>query len=150
MEILLVEDDENKRAVIEQFLAEQFPLMRLRTAFSLQSGVRAVLEQRPELVLLDMTLPNYDIGADETGGQHHIFGGRDFIRQVERFEIDTKVIVVTQFETFGKAPNIINIDQLDNMLAAESPERHMGVVYYHASIEQWKDTLKDKIMSVNN
>ena len=141
MDILLVEDDENKRAVITSFVNEYFPEANLTAKFSLQSGVRSALESTPHLVLLDMTLPNFDIGADESGGQHHIFGGREFIRQVERFEIDTKVIVITQFETFGKPPNIINIDELDLMLKEDSPERHMGVIYYHASIERWKSKL---------
>tara|TARA_R110000851_G_C13082668_1_gene565940 strand:+ start:700 stop:1155 length:456 start_codon:yes stop_codon:yes gene_type:complete len=148
MNILLVEDDENKRAVITSFLRDEVPDMKLRARFSLQSGVKAVLDSAPHLVLLDMTLPNFDVGADESGGQHHIFGGREFIRQIERFEINTKVIVVTQFETFGKPPNIINIEQLNNMLKDDSPDRHMGVVYYHASIEKWKKTLSDLIGSI--
>jgi DNA-binding NarL/FixJ family response regulator len=149
MDILLVEDDENKRAVISSFLLEYFPDTNLTAKFSLQSGVRSAIESTPDLVLLDMTLPNFDIGADETGGQHHIFGGREFIRQIERFEIDTKVIVVTQFETFGKPPNIINIEQLDVMLKSDSPECHLGVVYYHASIEKWKKTLIDLIKDMS-
>lgn len=68
MDILLVEDDENKRAVISSFLLEYFPDTNLTAKFSLQSGVRSAIESTPDLVLLDMTLPNFDIGADETGG----------------------------------------------------------------------------------
>lgn len=147
--ILVVEDDENKRSRIFDFLNSTYSNTRILSANSLHSGVSVALDDRPDLVLLDMTLPNYDIGPDETGGQHHIFGGQEFIRQMERFKVDTNIIVITQFETFGKAPNIINIEQLDLILKEESPQSYIGIVYYHASIEIWKTKLKeisDKIL----
>jgi DNA-binding response OmpR family regulator len=66
MKILLVEDDENKRAQLEHFIREFWPSSTLATAISLQSGLRALRADSFDVIVLDMTLPNYDQGTDET------------------------------------------------------------------------------------
>lgn len=141
--LLVVEDDENKRARIMEFIRKYYPSVILLDARSLRSGVGLAYQEKPDIVFLDMTLPNFDIGPDEPGGQHHIFGGQEFVRQMERLGVEAKIVVVTQFETFGKAPNIINIEQLDSILREESPDAYLGTVYYHASIEKWQVKLKE-------
>ena len=50
-------------------------------------------------------------GPDEPGGQTHIFGGQESLRQMDRFDIVLPVIVVTQFEAFV-APNTILLADL--------------------------------------
>jgi CheY-like chemotaxis protein len=143
MTVLVVEDDENKRNQLRQFLRETFPEMGVDLERSLQGGVRRIRRSRPDLVLLDMTLPNYDPGPDEPGGQTHIFGGQEFLRQMDRFEIVLPVIVVTQFETFGKPPNTKLLQDLDRELRAEHATSYRGAVYYHSAIHGWKEELKE-------
>lgn len=147
MKILIIEDDENKGVQLSQFLHDTFTPIDLQLARSLQSGLRLIRQNRPNLVLLDMTIPNYDTGPDEPGGTTHIFGGREFLRQMERFDIDVPVIVVTQFETFGKPP--VGLKELDAELMAAHPSVYRGVVYYHASIHGWKEELKRFIEQVS-
>lgn len=145
MKLLLVEDDENKRSRLLDFLRDGFPFIEVEVAQSLHSGVRLAREERPPLVLLDMTIPNFDIGPDEFGGQLHMFGGREFLRQMDRFDILGKVIVITQFETFGKPPNVISLVELDEELRREHGENYVGAVYYHASIDDWVTQLSNMI-----
>lgn len=142
MTVLVVEDDENKRNQLRQFLKERFPKIGVELERSLQGGLRRIRRSRPELVLLDMTLPNYDPGPDEPGGQTHIFGGQEFLRQMDRFGIVLPVIVVTQFETFGKPPNTKLLRDLDRELRAEHETSYRGAVYYHSAIHGWKEELK--------
>jgi CheY-like chemotaxis protein len=148
MRVLVVEDDENKRNQLRQFLRDSFPQFEVEVERSLQASLRRVRRQQPDLVLLDMTLPNYDPGPDEPGGQTHIFGGREFLRQLDRFDIILPVIVVTQFETFGKAPNTKLLGDLDRELRAEHGACYRGVVYYHSAILGWKEHLKQRISEV--
>jgi CheY-like chemotaxis protein len=148
MNILVVEDDENKRAQLSQFLRRSFPQASGLEARSLQSGLRQIRERLPDLILLDMTLPNYDAGFDEPGGQTLNFGGIEFLRQMDRFDIAVPVIVVTQFETFGKGSTEIGLIELDRKLQAEHGSVYRGSVYYHAAIHGWEEKLEMMIKSV--
>jgi CheY-like chemotaxis protein len=148
MNILIVEDDENKRAQLSQFLRRSFPEAQGIEARSLQSGLRIMRRNAPDLVLLDMTLPNYDAGFDELGGHPHIFGGGEFLRQMDRFDIIVPVIVVTQFETFGKDPHEIGLTELDKELETDHKNVYRGSVYYHAAIHGWEEKLEGLIRNV--
>jgi CheY-like chemotaxis protein len=140
MKLLLVEDDENKGVQLSSYIRETFPTANLVLERSLQSGIRRIRKGLPDLVLLDMTLPNYDIGPDEPGGDPQIFGGKDFLDQMDRLDIVVPVVVITQYETFGKPPK--SLPQLDEELRNEYPSSYCGAIYYHASIHEWKDQLK--------
>jgi DNA-binding NarL/FixJ family response regulator len=147
MRVLIVEDDDNKRLQVTQAVRQILPRAELIQEKSLQSGLRSARQQAPTLVLLDMTLPNYDAGPDESGGQTHIFGGREFLRQMDRFELSMPVIVITQFETFGKGADAIELSDLDKQLREEHSQLYIGAVYYHAAIAGWEDALRDLIFS---
>lgn len=142
MKILLVEDDENKRSAIEGFFQTRMPDAVLEETKSLRAGVRKARSTKYDLVILDMTLPNYDPSPDEPGGGTiHSFGGREFLKQMDRFSIRTPVIVVTQFERFGKPPATTNLEDLDMSLRKEFADTYCGAVYYHAAIVGWQQEL---------
>jgi DNA-binding NarL/FixJ family response regulator len=145
--VLIVEDDDNKRLQLSQFVQHDFPAERMVIARSLQSGLRVLRSEQIHIVILDMTLPNYDTGPGESGGNTHPFGGREFLSQIDRFDLPVKVVVVTQFETFGKVPNIIRLADLDNELRAAFPNIYLGAVYYHAAVEGWQAKLKSILTS---
>ncbi len=135
--MLVVEDDENKRTRILEFLAENWSSAEVRTAASLMSGVRAVKERAPDVVLLDMTLPNYDLKDGELSGGMHAFGGVEFLKQMKRLKYEGHVIVLTQFETFGQPPNVKDLPVLDREMKEAFAPMYTGAVYYHASLEDW-------------
>ncbi|RYG99933.1 MAG: response regulator [Alphaproteobacteria bacterium] len=145
MRLLLVEDDENKRLRLEDFVQQRFSSLELLSAGSLMSGVRIAQERRPDLVLLDMTLPNYDVVDGEASGGMHPFGGVEFLKQIKRLKIPARVVVVTQFETFGQPPNVKDFDELDREMRASFSPTYLGAVYYHASLEDWTEKLFDLI-----
>ena len=146
--ILVVEDDGNKLEQLCSFLKENFQSTEVRTARSLRSGIVAVRKQAPNVVLLDMTLPNFDATPDDPGGQTHKFGGREFLKQLDRFSIVVPVIVVTQFITFGQGNETISLEDLDNELQHLFKQNYTGLVYYHAAIQRWKEDLKSRINAI--
>jgi len=146
MTILIVEDDENKRVQLSNFLQLVIPGERVSLRRSLQSGVKKIRQSVFDLIILDMTLPQYDLSPDEPSDDTHIFGGQEFLAQMERFDVLTPVVVFTQFEVFGKPPNELNLESLDIKLKGEYPNVYKGVVYYHSSIDSWKQELKDKLV----
>ena len=143
MNVLLIEDDENKGVQIGNFLREAYPAAKVKLARSLQSGVRHIRAESVDLIILDMTLPHYDASPEEPGGgDTHSFGGREFLKQMDRFDIEVPVVVVTQFETFGKAPNEMGLPELDAKLRSDHRAVYRGAVYYHASIHGWREQLE--------
>lgn len=143
---LLVEDDENKREQIRAVITEKFPDFRLEEASSLIGALRAAQRLRPKLVILDMTIPNYESLEPSGGGEMHHFGGEEFMRQIVRFGLDTNVIVVSQFETFGSPPNRKTFEELKSELAAQFRGLYKGAVYYHASLADWGEALEALII----
>lgn len=136
--LLVVEDDDNKLQELSAFIEAKYPKVEIEIVRSLISALRSVRKEPPTLVLLDMTLPNYDV--QEGDGGLHAFGGEEFLRQIRRFKIQTQVIVVTQFESFGEPPDNKGLSELDRELKDEFPEYYRGSVYYHASID-WTNEL---------
>ena len=149
MKVLIVEDDENKRVQLEEFVIEYYPQAQVSIEQSLQGGLRKARKEKPDVILLDMTIPNYSPGPDESGGQMHLFGGTQFLRQLTRFKLQIPVIVVTQFETFGDPPHAKRLSDLDGELKAQYGQIYRGAVYYHAAIHGWKQDLVQLLNSLS-
>ncbi len=141
MKVLLVEDDDNKKFRILEFYQHQFPDDILLSEDSMVGGLRTSREEAPEFVILDMTLPNYSISAGKGFNPMRPFGGRDFLRQLQRLSIGARVVVLTQFETFGAPPDQVDLQSLDKELRADFPELFLGSIYYHASKSSWQSEL---------
>jgi DNA-binding NarL/FixJ family response regulator len=139
--VLIVEDDPHKRQQLERFFSTRAPAAGVKVAVSLIGGLRALRAHNPDVVVLDMTLPNHDPEEDGHIGSMLAFGGEEFLRQARRLRSSAKVIVVTQFETFGDEDNAKGRYELEAHLAESFPEIFMGMVYYHASLSGWADEL---------
>ncbi len=148
MRFLVVEDDDNKRRNILEFLGVHFTGIEVVQSASLVTGLREARRISPDLVILDMTLPNYDSNGPDPDGRMHAFGGKEFLRQMARMAGTSKVIVLTQFESFGEAPNVTGLVDLDAELRQKFPALYVGAVYYHASINEWEKNLKSMIESL--
>lgn len=143
--VLVVEDDENKCSQVLAFLAEEFPEIQPVVAHSLRSGIVAISEEDVTLVILDMTLPNFDQDIEEDGGIIHPLGGQEFLRKMKRARLAIPVIVLTQFESFGKGDERLDLDTL----RASLKERFHGIcvetIYYNSAVEAWKRQLQNAI-----
>ncbi|HEY3489920.1 MAG TPA: hypothetical protein VGK27_07345 [Candidatus Deferrimicrobiaceae bacterium] len=145
MKILLVEDDENKRLQICNSLKESFPGCEITLAMSLQSGLRKIINSEVSIVLLDMTLPTYDQSFNEDGGRPQAYAGREILRQMDRRDIRSPVIVVTAYDRFGEGKDALNLEELDRELMAAHKDCYIGTVYYNPTIDIWKDQLNELI-----
>jgi CheY-like chemotaxis protein len=143
VKVLLIEDDDNKRRQLLAFLSEEFPSYDVSITTSYTSGLRAVRTTLPELVLLDMSLPNFDGDFSSTdGGKFRSYGGRDILHQMTRRRVPSKVLVVTQYDTFSSETNSKTLETLASELKEEFPEHFLGAIFYNASQEEWKATFR--------
>ncbi|MGJ4899828.1 response regulator [Bradyrhizobium sp. HKCCYLS3070] len=143
----MVEDEAPKRERLLQFLKDQWVDAVVRTAKSVRSAISDIQGATPQLLLLDMSLPTFDIGPDEPGGRPQGFGGIEVMRYVDLFEIKLPIIVVTAYEAFSRdGGGALNHDDLDQQLRVEHPENYRGLVYYNSLFSDWKTQLAKLIV----
>lgn len=147
MKILIVEDDSNKRSHLVRLVRETVPGVVIEERGSYQSGLAAALEDPFDLLILDMSMPTYDVRTG-SGGTHRHFAGRDILRELQRKRRKTRAIIVTQFESFGSGGNRRTLDELKAELSALYADVYDSTVYYHAGQSDWREQLGRRIREI--
>ncbi|MBC6700102.1 response regulator [Hymenobacter puniceus] len=150
MKILIVEDDELKREQIALFLNNSISNPIVDFAKSMNSGIRAIMDKKFDLVILDMSMPTFDVDIDENGGNPQYYGGSEILYEMERISIDTPVIIVTQFDKFGEKNNELTLSELDHQLKEDGLSNYKGAVYYNNALDDWKDNLTKMLNEISN
>src|SRR5690606_11551523 len=148
MKILLIEDDKKKIEDIKEFLLSFYNYSSLVIKESYQSGLRELIKNKYDLLLLDMSIPTWDKSIDEPGGNFEKFGGYKILKEITRKKKPIKTILITMFDDFGESDTSITLSQLDNLLKTEFPNIYIGAVYYNTREEKWKSDLSDFILKM--
>ncbi|KJS01331.1 MAG: hypothetical protein VR65_09270 [Desulfobulbaceae bacterium BRH_c16a] len=148
MKILLIEDDQNKIKQLTEHLEKHIDNISIIVRKSYQSGFKEVLTVQYDVILLDMSMPTYEISPIEHGGRPRPFAGKDILRQMQRKSINTPVIIVTQFEKFGDGLNSISLAELSSELNLKYPEIYKATVYYNPSFNNWKKEIINYIVHI--
>ena len=147
MRLLLVEDDEDKREQLLMFFDEHFTFS-VDEVRSFQSALKAIKTICYDLIILDMTIPTYDISPIEQGGRAQAFGGEMLLHELKRRHIMSKAIVVTQFDLFGKDEDEITLIDLDLRLMKQFPINYLGAIQYNIKYTSWESALLDTINKI--
>jgi CheY-like chemotaxis protein len=142
LNVLVVEDDENKSKQVVTCLHQLLPEIHLEERRSYQSGLKEIVLSKPDLVILDMSMPTFDITTKDKGGRARAYAGRDILDELIRRRLETSAIIVTQYETFGEGSDKKTLEQLKKELTNEFPTTFLGAVYYHPSQSDWKRQLQ--------
>lgn len=140
MDILIVEDDENKLREVSGILSG-VPGLRLVLKRSYQSGLKEIVDNPYNLIVLDMSMPTYDKSSSEPGGRFRKFAGKEILAEINRRKIRTKVLLVTAFDTFGEGSTFVTLKELDKKLSALFPNVYLGCVFYNVSENNWSEEL---------
>lgn len=143
MKILLVEDDQNKRERISAFVSSTLPSATLASALSYRSAVDKIVNEPWDFLLLDMTLPTYDISEHEDGFQIEAFAGTNVLREMKRRQITIPTVVVTQFETLGEGVEKMSLAELRNHLETTYPGTYLGTIFYAPGESTWMPKLAE-------
>lgn len=136
MNVLIIEDDANKLKAIKEFLSH-YKNISCIYKMSFHSGLSELYNFTYDLLLLDMSMPMYDITVQDTGGRPLPLAGRDILFKMRRKHITTKAIVITQYEDFEG----ISLSKLDDDLHKNFPSIYIGAVYYNTTHDHWKTQL---------
>lgn len=148
MKVLLVEDDENKRRQVAKTIEAADSAATVTEARSLRSGLQCLENERWDFVVLDMSIPAFDITPDETGGRPQALGGRDLLRHMRRLKITSPVVVLTQFDEFGEGQRAMILDELDRLLKREHGSSYLGAIVYNVVYDQWRKALADTVTAL--
>ncbi|MBD9573695.1 response regulator [Pseudomonas sp. PDM23] len=152
MRLLLVEDEGPKAEKIVSCLLRGLDEPDIHVAKSVRSALKR-LDQIPyDLVVLDMSLPTFDVSEDEHGGRPQGFGGVEVMRDMINYEVRTPVIVVTAYEHFiadgdeelahGKESTI---KELRDELCLEFSEIFIELIKYDTFTDEWQAQLLESI-----
>jgi CheY-like chemotaxis protein len=144
MRVLIVEDMSEKADDLERFIKSEFSAEKVQVARSYHSGLRAALSANADLMLLDMTMTNFDRTVREDGGRPLPFAGKEILRQLQREDVHLPAIVVTNFDRFGEEAEEVTLQQLKSELEARFAD-YLGTVQYRSNVDEWKSQLRDLI-----
>jgi len=140
--VLIVDDDPNKLAQLRAYFETDWRCRKLEVRHSFQSGLKYALLESPGLIILDMTMPTYDVHGSERGGRERRYAGEEILRRLQRRQKATSAIVVTQFEQFGEGPDLVTLEELKDRLSRMYSALYLGAVWYQAADARWKDQLR--------
>lgn len=144
MRWLIVEDDFFKMRQLVSFVSGTFIVSQLDSAHSVHSAKEHLRASTHDFILLDMSLPSYDVSETETGGRPETSGGRELLGYIEFLGSAAPVIVVTQFEKFLSGDDELGIEQLEQELSLNFPDNFRGIIYFNTASDAWKRELQAK------
>lgn len=140
--VLLVEDEAPKRLHIERFLETFDGRIAFSIAKSVNSALDAIEKSPPDLLLLDMSLPTFDVGERESGGRPQGFGGIEILRHMVLEGIVCSAIVITGYEAFPRETGKpMELSRLKVELEQEFPALLRSVLHYNSTYDEWKTEL---------
>lgn len=146
VKVLIVEDDRNKANTITSFLQEIYPDIAIEYAMSYQSGVELAISNEYDLLLLDMSIPNYDADGNSSSEDTLKNGGELIIYELLDEGIDFDCTIITQYETINDEP----LSVIDERLHSICGNQYHGYIQYQTYNDEWKRKLKNNIDHVIN
>lgn len=139
MKVLFIEDNPQKLNQVSEYLEKQYTNIDLTIRKSYNSGLRELIKNDSySLILLDMSLPNYDIEPGESGGDFEKYAGKFLLNEMYRRDISTKVLIITMYLNY--------VDEEFSSELKDNFPNYLGVVYYNVKEpDGWKNELKSKI-----
>lgn len=146
MNILIIEDNQSKLKQIKLFVEKNYPKTSIHDALSYTAGLRRVYGEKWDLLLLDMSLPIYDMSQQETGGDKKSIAGKEIMKRMIHRKIFIPTIIITQFDTFGE--NEISIKTLNDEFEENLNQVWRGTINYEDSTNKWMIELKKLLEEV--
>jgi len=149
MKILFIEDHPYKLNQVLSFLKDHFSEAVVEVRNSYNSGLKELVLHNTEydLLLLDISMPNYDISSEESGGEFIPLAGKLILKEMYLREIPTKAIVVTMHGNFEDGTKL---SELDENLRNEFSDNYVGHVYFTVVNSDWKSQLSSLIKKHSN
>jgi CheY-like chemotaxis protein len=142
MKILIVEDDLNKlnnlKNYINIYFNEKNLDINLSIKHSFQSGLEDILTNTYDLLLLDMSLPNFDFDEHNDMGVPLSKGGELILYEMDVMGININTIIVTQYDGFDDE----SLEDINENYKRNFSSFYKGYVFYNAIESNWQKDLE--------
>ncbi len=142
--ILIADDQSDKANDIRNVIKDNFNNSTFDYSVSYNSTNIKLKKNDYDMIILDMSMPNFD---PKEGKQPALkaLAGKDIMVKMKYRNINIPVIIVTQFDIFGRHSDVISIDDLISGLELEFPDIFHGCIFYNTQSKLWEKELVDVI-----
>ncbi len=149
IKILIADDQLEKRKDIERVVLNKFPFALFEHSVSYNSTARKLKTESYDIIILDMSMPNFD---PKEGSRPTLkaLAGKEIMYKMKYRGIKIPVIVVTQFDIFGRHLDALGIDDLVSDLENNFPEFFVACIFYNTQSASWETELVFKISELMN
>lgn len=148
--VLLVEDEDPKLRHLESRLRDELPNAEIDVCRSVNSATDYLERSSPDLVILDMSLPTFDVTKTEGGGRPQGFGGVEVLRHIAFNNLLCRVIVITGYEAFPKGYGQVNLADLEAELVSEFSTTISAVLRFNSVYDLWKEELHQAVVNLRS
>jgi len=143
--ILIIEDDKMKIEKLKLFLEND----EITVKESFQSGMRELKSNHKnyDYLILDMTIPIWEKGNNDLGGNYEQFGGEKILREMKRKKLFLPTILFTMFDVFPTKDGNITFEEINSIFKNSFEEFYLGAVFYNAIEDNWKTELSNLIQN---
>lgn len=141
--VLIVEDEMPKFLHIKGYLIELCGHLEIAHARSVSSALDSLEDNLPDLLVLDMSLPTFDISDNEGGGRPQGFGGIEILRSMLLEDMQCPTIVMTGYPAFQKdSGEKVGLDDLSDELEKEFSVFLKGTLHFNSTFSEWRIKLQ--------
>lgn len=148
--ILIIEDEAPKRKHIEDYVVShnRGDKFRIVCRQSVSSALDFLDDSKTDFIILDMSLPTFEISDTENGGRPQGFGGLEVLRHLKMSGISTPTLVLTGYEAFMREEGLVELSQLSDELKREFGMFLKDVLYYNSAYSEWKNKISVTLKTV--
>lgn len=147
MDLLLVEDDDFKATDIGKVILELWRDCELTKVTSVTAALRILSEREFHLIVLDMSLPTFNMSGPGGGGSPEGQGGIEVLRLAKRLGQRPSVIIVTQYpdiEIDGRALSLVDAPKV---LSQRFDLSIRACIPYEFDSNTWRRELRSALAS---
>lgn len=144
--ILIIEDDKIKIERLNVFFSNEEIIIKE----SFQSGLSEIKDniQEFDFLILDMTIPLWEKGNNDLGGNYEQFGGERILREMKRRRLFLPTILFTMFDIFPTKDGNITFNEVNSVFENEFSDFYVGAVFYNANEDNWQSDLTSLISKI--
>lgn len=146
--VALIEDEITKRDAVYAHVESLLPDYKIVEAKSVKTGRLLMRDHAPSILLLDMSLPTFEVCESDSGGRPQGLGGIEIMRYMLKDSSEAPVIVVTGYQEFSERSRYMSVESLMEALYVEFPDIFKGLVIFNVLSDDWKEGLSDLISEV--
>jgi CheY-like chemotaxis protein len=139
--VLVVEDDDYKATDICKVIEEQLLGVAIVKVASATSALFEISEGEFDLVVLDMSLPTFDLSSPGGGGSPQSQGGIEVLRLARRLQATLPFIVVTQYPDVEFDGLEVPLAEAAARLSARFNANVMSCIAYEFDRGSWRPAL---------